>query len=37
MLLGDTHGNTNFIVNSAIPEAKAANVSWIYQVGDFGY
>lgn len=37
MLLGDTHGNTNFIVNRVIPEAYDSNCSWIYQVGDFGY
>lgn len=37
MLLGDTHGNTMFIVNRAIEAAKAAGVRWIYQLGDFGY
>jgi predicted phosphodiesterase len=37
MLLGDTHGNTKFIVNYAIPAAVEAGVEWIYQVGDFGY
>jgi len=37
MLLGDTHGNTGFVLNKVIPAAKAAGVQWIYQVGDFGY
>jgi predicted phosphodiesterase len=37
MLLGDTHGNTKFVTNVAIPAAKAKNATWIYQVGDFGY
>ncbi len=37
MLLGDTHGNTKFVVNEVIPAAQAKNVRWIYQVGDFGY
>lgn len=37
MLLGDTHGNTKFIANAAIPAAKEAGAKWIYQVGDFGY
>lgn len=37
MLLGDTHGNTGFIVNQVIPAAKAEGVHWIYQLGDFGY
>jgi predicted phosphodiesterase len=37
MLLGDTHGNTMFITNRAIPAAIDAGVRWIYQVGDFGY
>ncbi len=37
MLLGDTHGNTNFIIDKVIPAAKEAEVEWIYQVGDFGY
>jgi predicted phosphodiesterase len=36
MLLGDTHGNTKFILQ-AIAEAKNQGVRWIYQVGDFGY
>jgi predicted phosphodiesterase len=37
MLLGDTHGNTTFVVQNAIPAALEAGVEWIYQVGDFGY
>ena len=37
MLLGDTHGNTDFIRNHVIPAAKSEGVRWIYQVGDFGY
>ena len=37
MLLGDTHGNTGFVLHQVIPAAKAAGVKWIYQVGDFGY
>lgn len=37
MLLGDTHGNTKFITNVAIPAAESAGADWIYQVGDFGY
>jgi predicted phosphodiesterase len=37
MLLGDTHGNTNFVIEQAIPAAKKAGARWIYQVGDFGY
>ncbi len=37
MLLGDTHGNTKFITQQILPEAKKAGVQWIYQVGDFGY
>jgi hypothetical protein len=37
MLLGDTHGNTNFIKNVVIPAARKNKVTWIYQVGDFGY
>lgn len=37
MLLGDTHGNTKFITNYVLPEAKRQGVKWIYQVGDFGY
>ncbi len=37
MLLGDTHGNTKFVVNQVIPTAVAEGVRWIYQVGDFGY
>jgi predicted phosphodiesterase len=37
MLLGDTHGNTEFIINHVIPAAKSEGVEWIYQVGDFGY
>lgn len=37
MLLGDTHGNTGFVVNKVIPAAKIAGIKWIYQVGDFGY
>lgn len=37
MLLGDTHGNTKFIENAVLPVAAQNNVSWIYQVGDFGY
>src|SRR6187402_275718 len=37
MLLGDTHGNTGFIINKVIPAAVEAGVHWIYQVGDFGY
>lgn len=37
MLLGDTHGNTNFILNAVIPAAVDKKVNWVYQVGDFGY
>lgn len=37
MLLGDTHGNTNYVLNQVIPAAQEAGVEWIYQVGDFGY
>jgi calcineurin-like phosphoesterase family protein len=37
MLLGDTHGNTNFVVDKAIPAAVGHNCDFIYQVGDFGY
>lgn len=37
MLLGDTHGNLNFIKNRVIPAASGMGVRWIYQVGDFGY
>lgn len=37
MLLGDTHGNTKFVSNVAIPAAAKEGVRWIYQVGDFGY
>jgi len=37
MLLGDTHGNTKFVVNAVIPAAIEQGVNWIYQVGDFGY
>lgn len=37
MLLGDTHGNTSFILNHVIPAATEAGVEWIYQLGDFGY
>jgi calcineurin-like phosphoesterase family protein len=37
MLLGDTHGNTKFVINKVIPAARAKKINWIYQVGDFGY
>lgn len=37
MLLGDTHGNTDFVTTVAIPAAHAKGVQWIYQVGDFGF
>jgi Icc-related predicted phosphoesterase len=37
MLLGDTHGNTDFVTTVVIPAAQAKGVQWIYQVGDFGY
>lgn len=37
MLLGDIHGNTQFMLDVAIPAAKDNQVQWIYQVGDFGY
>jgi predicted phosphodiesterase len=37
MLLGDIHGDLEFVDKYVISAAKEADVEWIYQVGDFGY
>lgn len=37
MLLGDTHGDVDFMLNHVIPAAQNENVDRIVQLGDFGY